>query len=298
MYNEITNDLKNLAELDKEGHIQNISIFNDINVIKCCVPISGGKDSQACLKLALTKFKKEEILGVFCDTKYEHPLTYEHIENMKNIYGIRIVYLNDGGVYERIEKYKRFPSDIARFCTDQLKIRVGKIFYKNFAKFQNTGFEVWYGMRLGESYQRSERYKDKEPDELYPPHTIMVNKYPKYLEKLGVMFKLPILRWEEEDVYEFLNGEENKLYSLGFDRVGCFPCLASGDRYKERAFSLDEVGEQRRIEVIQLGQKIGKNIFTTKGGRMRNPDADPENSLDFDYNPNNEDLAPCFHCNI
>lgn len=295
---DLTTLKERLLDLDKEGHIQNPEILDKLSNIKCCVPISGGKDSQACLKKALEMFSKDEILGVFCDTKYEHPLTYEHIEKMKDMYNVNIIKLNDGGVYERILKYKRFPSDIARFCTDQLKIRVAKMFYDSLSQAQESGFEVWYGMRLGESFQRSERYKDKTPNDLYAPHTIMINKYPKYLEKQGVMFKLPILDWEEEDVFEYLNGEENKLYSLGFERVGCFPCLASGDKYKEKAFALDEVGKQRRIEVIQLGQEIGKNVFTTKGGRLRNPDADPENTLDSDYNPNNEELAPCFHCNI
>lgn len=291
--------LKNrLLEMDAEGHIKNPEIIDNLQLIKCCVPISGGKDSQACLKLALESFSKEEIIGVFCDTQYEHPLTYKHIEIMRSLYGVNIIILNDGGVYERIMKYKRFPSDIARFCTDQLKIRVAKIFYNNLSKAQGCGFEVWYGMRLGESFQRSERYKDKTPEQLYAPHTIMVNKYPKYLEKQGVMFRLPILKWEEEDVFCYLEGEENELYSLGFERVGCFPCLAAGDKYKEKAFALDDIGKQRRIEVIQLGQDIGKNVFTTKGGRIRNPDADPENNLDSDYNPNNEELAPCFHCNI
>lgn len=295
---DLTTLKERLLDLDKEGHIQNPEILDKLSNIKCCVPISGGKDSQACLKKALEVFKEDEILGVFCDTQYEHPLTYEHIEKMRDLYNVNIIKLNDGGVYERIIKYKRFPSDIARFCTDQLKIRVAKMFYDSLSQAQERGFEVWYGMRLGESFQRSERYKDKTPNDLYAPHTIMINKYPKYLEKQGVMFKLPILNWEEDDVFEYLNGEENKLYSLGFERVGCFPCLASGDKYKEKAFGLDEIGKQRRIEVIQLGKEIGKNVFTTKGGRLRNPDADPENNLDSDYNPNNEELAPCFHCNI
>ena len=35
-----------------------------------------------------------------------------------------------------------------------------------------------------------------------------------------------------------------------------------------------------------------------KGGRLRNPDADPLNELTVEYNPNNDELAPCFHCNI
>lgn len=292
------NTLSKLLVLDTESLIKNQDELVDITKFDCVVPISGGKDSQTCLKLAIEKHGCENVLGVFCDTQYEHPLTYKHVEDMKSLYGVKIVVLNDGGVYERIKQYGRFPSDIARFCTDQLKIRTAKIFYKMLAEAQEQGFEVWYGMRLGESHQRSERYKDKTPNDLYPPHTIMINKYPKYLEKMGVMFRLPILDWEEDDVFEYLNGEENELYRKGFERVGCFPCLAAGDKYKEKAFAFDEVGQQRRIEVIQLGQEIGKNIFTTKGGRLRNPDADPTNVLDVDYNPNNDELAPCFHCNI
>jgi len=95
-------------------------------MIKCVVPISGGKDSQACLKLALQKFDKSEILGLFCDTKFEHPLTYAHVDKISEMYGIRIEKLNNGDVPTLVKKYKRFPSDAARFCTDELKIKVGK----------------------------------------------------------------------------------------------------------------------------------------------------------------------------
>jgi 3'-phosphoadenosine 5'-phosphosulfate sulfotransferase (PAPS reductase)/FAD synthetase len=267
-------------------------------MIKCVVPVSGGKDSQSCLKLATKYFNSDEILGVFCDTQFEHPLTYQHIEKLKEIYNIQIVKLNDGNVYDKILRYGRFPSDVARFCTDELKIRIGKQFYSMLARLQGEGFQVWYGMRLGESHARSQRYKDIKPCDLNPAHVVMGSKYPKYMDKLGVSFRLPILDWEDEDVYEYLGDELNPLYKAGFDRVGCFPCLAAGDKYKEKAFSFDEVGKQRRIEILNLSQKIGKNIFTTKGGRLRNPDADPFNNLDTDYNPNNDELAPCFHCNI
>ena len=53
-----------------------------------------------------------------------------------------------------VRKYGRFPSDAARFCTDELKIKVGKAFYKKLAQEQGEGFEVWYGMRKAESSQR------------------------------------------------------------------------------------------------------------------------------------------------
>lgn len=35
-----------------------------------------------------------------------------------------------------------------------------------------------------------------------------------------------------------------------------------------------------------------------KGGRLRNPDADPLNELTVEYNPNNDEVSPCHQCNI
>ena len=186
-----------------------------------------------------------------------------------------------------------------RFCTNELKIKRSKNFYALLAQIQG-GFEVWYGMRLGESFARSERYKNHNADSLYEPHEMLGN-YPKYLGAMGVRFKLPILALDEEEVFDYLGDEVNPLYGKGFDRVGCFPCLAGGDRFKEHAFNLDDVGKQRRIDVIEIGQAIGKNVFTTKGGRKRNPDAvigNPD-SKDSEQQGNLfDDVAPCHLCNI
>lgn len=266
-------------------------------MIKCVVPISGGKDSQACLKLATQKFNKDEILGLFCDTEFEHPLTYEHIEKIKDMYGVQIAKVNNGNVYDRIRKYGRFPTDQARFCTDELKIQIGKQFYSMLARLQGSGFEIWYGMRLDESKAREKRYEHISPDNTYTAREALGLKYPKYLEKQGVSVRLPIVWKNDEEVFDILNGEENPLYSKGFERVGCFPCLASGDYWKEKAFALDDVGKERRIDVLNIGREISKNIFTSKGGRFRNPDAtfQPEEKTMADLF---DDLAPCFHCNI
>jgi 3'-phosphoadenosine 5'-phosphosulfate sulfotransferase (PAPS reductase)/FAD synthetase len=48
--------------------------------IKVLVPISGGKDSQAALKLALQTHQPSEVRGLFCDTRFEHPMTYAHVD--------------------------------------------------------------------------------------------------------------------------------------------------------------------------------------------------------------------------
>lgn len=270
-------------------------------MIKCVVPISGGKDSQVCAELALEKFPKEEILFLFCDTGYEHPTTYEHIKFIESHYGVQLLWLRSepDAVYKLIRKTGCFPTDRMRFCTDQLKITRSKFFYSMLARIQGEGFEVWYGMRLGESAQRNERYKSHTPDSLYAPHEMLGN-YPQYLEKLGIKFRLPILEWDEYEVFEKLEDRANPLYKKGFDRVGCFPCLAGGDRSKERAFAFDEVGKKRRIEVLQLGKEIGKNLFTSKGGLIRNHDFDAQGKLEVQEGGlfTAEDLAPCHICNI
>ena len=81
-------------------------------------------------------------------------MTYAHVDKISEMYGIKIVKLNNGDVPTLVRKYGRFPSDAARFCTDELKIKVGKAFYKKLAQEQGQGFEVWYGMRKAESSQR------------------------------------------------------------------------------------------------------------------------------------------------
>jgi 3'-phosphoadenosine 5'-phosphosulfate sulfotransferase (PAPS reductase)/FAD synthetase len=237
-------------------------------MIKCVVPVSGGKDSQACLKLAVREFGPEAVLGLFCDTQFEHPLTYAHIEKMRRLYGVEIRTVCAGSVPEKVLKYGRFPGGGARHCTEELKIVPAKKFYKELAERQG-GFQVWYGMRGEESSERAKRYIDKLDMTLYPPHEVL-SKYPKYLHKLGVSFRLPVIDLTKGEIFEILEGEESPLYAEGFDRVGCFPCLASGDVWKEKAFGHDEFGRGQKVIVMRLAKQINKPVFTSIGGSMRN----------------------------
>lgn len=231
-------------------------------MIKCVVPISGGKDSQTCLALAVKHFGADKVVGLFCDTQFEHPLTYQHVQNMKKMYGVDIITRCNGDVLSLCKKHRRFPSGTARFCTNELKIKVSKQFYKSLAEQQGCGFEVWYGMRSGESHERAKRYADKLDDELYEPHEIMPSNYPKYLGQLGVKFRLPILDWSEQAVYDFLGDAINPLYQQGFGRVGCFPCLAGGRSYKIQAFGFDDFGREQHRKVQEVERQINKDVMT------------------------------------
>lgn len=269
-------------------------LFSGAGEVKVLVPISGGKDSQSCLKLALEHYPASAIRGLFCDTKFEHPLTYEHVENMKRMYGVRIDTINAGSVEEQCLKHERFPSDQARFCTDELKIRPTKRYCKALAEEQGSsiasknrgvsasvsgGFEVWYGMRSDESPQRKKRYAGKVGEDVYPPHEVL-KKYPKYLHKLGVSFRLAVIEWSTEDVFEYLAGQEHPLYKIRnpdgtrkFGRIGCFPCQAAGDKAKETAYQHDDFGVSQLTKITFISTKIGRSQWNTKGGKARNEGA-------------------------
>jgi 3'-phosphoadenosine 5'-phosphosulfate sulfotransferase (PAPS reductase)/FAD synthetase len=246
-------------------------------MIKIVVPVSGGKDSQACLQLALQDYDKSSVIGLFCDTGFEHPITYDHIAWMGEFYDVKIHRINDGDVPSKIRKYKMFPVGGARHCTDELKIKPSKLFYKKMAEDQG-GFEVWLGMRSNESSARKKRFFHIADNELYLPHEVLA-KYPKYLGKLGVRFRLPVIDWTTEEIMRYLKGHENKLYSYGFDRVGCFPCLASGDRNKSKAFSFDQTGRKHFAIVQEIERDIKKSVWLSEIGKNKHSQIQKE--MDF-----------------
>lgn len=237
-------------------------------MVKVIVPISGGKDSQACLKLAIQKHGNERVAGLFCDTQWEHPETYKHVAHMESLYQVKIYKVTGGSVPEKVLKYQRFPVLGQRFCTDELKMRETKMFLKTFAEEQGP-CEVWYGMRSSESPARRKRYSEILDTDLYQPHEVFPGKYPKYLGKLGIRFMMPILNWSTAEVLDFLDGAENPLYKMGFDRVGCFPCLAASDRQKEKVFVFDDFGKEQYKKVLWLEQETGKSVYTTQSARSR-----------------------------
>lgn len=243
--------------------------MSDALPVRCVVPISGGKDSQLCLKLAVKEFGAASVRGLFCDTQFEHPTTYAHVSVIGAMYGVQIDRITAGSVPEKVRKYGRFPGGGARHCTDELKIRPTVRYLKALAT-QQGGFQVWYGMRTAESPERASRYVDSISSEVIPPHEFMPGKYPKYLFKLGVVVRLPIVDFPTSSVFSALGSDPISPLYKHFDRVGCFPCLAAGDETKERAFGFDEFGASQKVIVLQLEKDTGKSVWTSSGGLMRN----------------------------
>ena len=240
-----------------------IKMTGEINhTYKVVVPFSGGKDSQSCLKLACTEYGADSVLALFCDTDFEHPITYKHVAETTEKYNCDLVTIKAGTVKDLCLQYKRLPGGGARFCTDRLKIRPSKFFYKFLAEKQG-GFVVWLGMRSDESKERAKRYQGKLSEDVYLPHEVLKD-FPQYLGKMGVMFRLPVIEWTANEIFNFLNGEENPLYSQGFKRVGCFPCLAGGEGEQVRAFYHDEIGKKHFAVAQEIADFSGREVLVSK----------------------------------
>ena len=64
------------------------------------------------------------LTAVFCDTGWEHPDTYKHVNDVCLQMGVRLITLKLKYDFVSLAVHKkRFPSTNARFCTSELKMK-------------------------------------------------------------------------------------------------------------------------------------------------------------------------------
>ena len=179
--------------------------------MKYVVSISGGKDSTACLLFMLERAKKEDVIPVFCDTKWEADETYEYLEYLEKELDIVIVRIESEGMEEYTKRVKCLPNHFKRFCTKEFKTRP---FHKWLKDFKDE-FIVVEGIRREESKPRAntEVFEIKES---------------YFYKGLFIPTMYPIAYWSKERVVEYIRAKGiklNPLYAKGYSRVGCFPCV-------------------------------------------------------------------------
>lgn len=216
------------------------------------VAFSGGKDSQCVYhlcKMAGVKFDAHyNVTSVdppelvkfikthYPDVKFEH----QHDKNGKPI-----------TMWSLIPEQRMPPTRLARYCCAKLKETNGK------------GRYTVTGVRASESVSRKANqgvitvpFSDDELRETLEDMNVNFTQTPrggvvlnydnsenasmtKHCIRTGKVLVNPIIDWDEEDVWEFLNGngiEHCCLYDEGFTRLGCIGCPMGNASNQKKQF--------------------------------------------------------------
>lgn len=227
------------------------------------VSVSGGKDSTACLLLALEH--GHDVTALFNDTGWEHPITYDYLNYLADTLHVNMITTRHEPaptMVDLIRKTKRYPSMLARFCTDRFKVSPSRKFYNELiAANPDKDYIAWYGMRTQESSARAKKYAGLANDTVYELDDLFPKVYGKRLQ-MRLKAQLPIVDWSEQDVFNYIESKgvkRNPLYDMGSKRVGCYPCFLSAKAEINADFSSD-VGRERLVMLDKLDAEIGTDL--------------------------------------
>lgn len=210
--------------------------------MKHVLGFSGGADSQACALWMRQRFAPQDVILTNSTAGgNEHPLTTEFIQwysaHVFPVVMIDAIVADLGNcgtrpgqtrdrrrefqddeplTFDRLSYVKgRFPSRKAQFCTQHLKLQPHLRWLNDNLRSQGIAFDRYTGVRRDESHLRR-CVKDCEYDTFF-----------------DCMLWRPIAGWSKLLVFASLReaGEPvNPLYTMGFDRVGCAPCVNSNKK--------------------------------------------------------------------
>lgn len=234
--------------------------------------ISGGKDSLASYIETTAKWGgRYEIIPYFCDTGWEHELTYDYLDYIESKIGAIVRLKSDkyDGFEDMCIKRKMIPSRVKRFCTEELKVFPSVKFMR---EWKAKGYRIInvVGVRKDES-------KKREPENMWK--TTFLGKLPSnksgkrarakyYTKENTITTYQPVVYWNTLDIFTAITKagfKNNPLYSMGYSRVGCYPCIQAkvneigmlDDKTVARVTTLEEA-----VSLV-AGAKI---LFWHKGG--------------------------------
>lgn len=212
--------------------------------MKHIVCFSGGKDSTALVLWA--KENLAEFTTVFCDTGWEHAITYAYVEEInRKVLRHSLLTLKSekfpNGFLDSCLYHHRVASAKARFCTEDLKVRPMIAYLKTI----DDEVTVYQGIRADESASRAKMPMRQWSDD-----------YDAWIVR-------PLLNWTAEMCFRFMKQhhiEPNPLYLMGAGRVGCFPCIMVNMR-ELKAYLSGPLGEELKRRVLELEQIVKRSFF-------------------------------------
>lgn len=152
-----------------------------------------------------------DFTAVFCDTGWEHPLTYAYVEEInQTVLNGRLVRLCSdkyAGFADMCIKRKMVPGKQTRFCTQELKVFP----IHRYIESLDDDVTSYVGIRADESLARSKGGRSQWIDDAG-----------------GYQIERPLFDWTAQQCFEIMRRhgvKPNPLYLMGAGRVGCWPCI-------------------------------------------------------------------------
>jgi 3'-phosphoadenosine 5'-phosphosulfate sulfotransferase (PAPS reductase)/FAD synthetase len=192
--------------------------------MKILVPFSGGKDSEATLLWACEKYGVRNITAVFCDTKWEHEINYQHIKYVIDKLGVEFVNLvskkYDGFI--DLAKKRGMSSSGRRICTIELKV-VPMIDY---VLSLNEHCIIIQGIRADESASRALMNDQctffKYYFEPYQTNTMIRNQLESVLNEKGILSYAQKVKLQKANLRLSLGKEDPKFHTYRKKEVKIF----------------------------------------------------------------------------
>lgn len=178
------------------------------------------------------------LTAVFCDTGWEHPDTYKHVNDVCLQMGVRLITLKSKYDFVSLAVHKkRFPSTNARFCTSELKMKP----MIDYVLSLKESCIIIQGIRAGESTARAAMEEECmyfksyfQPNKKGRTENYRSKDVKEWCSQFDASVLRPIFKWSAQQVIDCIldaGQKPNPLYYRGFSRVGCFPCIMC--RHKE-----------------------------------------------------------------
>lgn len=240
---------------------------------KHIVGFSGGIDSQATLRWVRNRFGDENAIALNSQAgRWEHDLTASFVRSYsKSVFPItevvplvKDIWITDGWAEKEhglagdqeltmellVEIKKRSPSRTAKFCTEILKLRPQRRWTTE--NFQVGGqYEEWDYVRYTGVRRQESKSRENTP-------FVFHDKF------FDCDVHCPLADWTKQMCFDYVRYHDepvNPLYSLGFERVGCMPCIEAG---KEEIARIADRFPESIDKVRALEEKTGKTFFAPK----------------------------------
>lgn len=246
---------------------------------KHVVGFSGGIDSQAVARWVLNRNDSADVVLLNSDAGgNEHPMTTEFIGwYSDNVHPVQVVSpivadmgsrgSRPGATRDRRQRYSEtdaltfdrlaeikgiFPSRKMQFCTEYLKLAPAK---------------RWQDEHLADC--EVIRYSGVRREESQARRDAQARGYDDYFNCELVQ---PIVDWTKQMCFDYVqaHGEQvNPLYTLGFNRVGCAPCVNSSKndirqwatRFPEMIDKVDEWEQRTGLTFFRMPREDGTLRF-------------------------------------